>query len=243
VLSEPDGTQTEVTGAVTVLPGVLGKQFFYLQIGQAAIQVFKNDAAFPVLKVGQVVHVKGELSTSGTERRLKITSTGTIEVATEGMIPEPTTKTISELTPELNGTLLKISGTLSHVTADELELEKDGAKLTVGIGQYTNIDTSALTAGMKLQVTGILRTFSGGLKLMPRSQADVVIEEVAEPTPLAATTDSGKSQGDKTQQRTALFLAISSAVALAAWLVRQHLLNKRNDYDAHTLALGTEKAR
>lgn len=241
-LKKQDGVPVEVMGTVNVLPNVLGKQFFYMQDDEAGIQVYKNDASFPELTTGQLARVVGELSTSGAERRLKVTKSGTIEPLTITQSLVPTKMPVAQIEMFKSGMLIESTGVISHIATDEFVIEADGTSLTIGIAGNTQIETAALTPGMKVHVTGIVRATSAAFKLMPRSQNDIVVE--AETSASAAgTIETGKEQNTRHEQQIALALAGASAMGLAGWMIAQYVLNKRNRYAQSTCTIGVKETR
>ncbi len=239
---KPDDTFVKLTGVATVVPGTLGKQFFYLQDETGGLQVYKHEAVFPDMQVGTSVTVEGVMSTSGAERRVKVSKTGSIQ--TKGLTSEPTalTQKIQELTTEKSGMLLKVSGVLANASSDLIQLEEDGKTLDVGIGSYTGIDTSLFTAGAQLEVTGVLRPSSDGFKLMPRSQQDIIV--LQEKTPVTTgTIDTGKTTQQKKDERIATLLASASGTILAIWVVRQLVRHKQKLYANSSLPVSAETVR
>jgi len=241
ILTQPDGTVVTITATVTALPSVLGKQFFYVQQKETGIQVYKNDAIFPDLTLGQHVRVVGELSTVGTERRLKVTKTGTIEPLSSVETLNAKTQSITDINALQVGSLIQVVAIVADVSSDTLKLEDNGNALDIGIGTYTKIETTAMKPGMKLQVSGIIRATSSGFKLMPRFQEDIVVLEQPATTPLGNTLETGKAQAIQQEQKTALLLAGGSAIVLVAWIIHQLITNKRTLYASHTLPFGPEK--
>jgi hypothetical protein len=237
----PDQTIVQISGTVSVLPGILGKQFFYIQDSESGIQIYKFDALFPDLQVGQKIVVNGEMSTNGTEQRVKITKTGTIEPTSETIILEPKNSEIAELKTEDIGELFTVTGMVKSVTTNKLQIEKDGLSLDVAIAVQSGIDTTTLLPGTSLKVTGIVRSTTGVLKLSPRSQDDLVVLSPPTNPLIAGTLDNGKNTQNKSDQNTAVLLATSSSIVLVAFIVR-HLIRKQKTIYAtdHPIELTTE---
>ncbi|MBI2475547.1 lamin tail domain-containing protein [Candidatus Uhrbacteria bacterium] len=237
----PDLATIQISGTVNVLPGILGKQFFYIQDNESGIQVYKYDALFPELKVGQKIVVSGEMSTNGTERRVKITKTGIIEPTSETVVLEPKNSEMAELKTEDTGELFTVIGIVKSVSADKLQIEKDGLTLDVAIAVQSGIDTTTLMPGTSLKVSGIVRPTTGGLKLSPRSQDDLVVLSSPVDPLVAGTLDSGKNAQNKSDQNMALLLTASSGIVMVAFVVR-HLIRKQKITYAtdHHIELTTE---
>ncbi len=238
--TKPDTTVVEVTGIVRVLPGILGKQFFYIEDAQDGVQIYKYDAVFPDMQVGQSVRVKGEMSTSGTERRIKVTTTGGIELYGSVTEQKPIIKSVSQLETSLAGKLIQTSGTVVSSGSGHLLLEQDGVQLDLPIITTTKIDLSVFKAGMSVQATGILRPSGNVMKLYPRSQEDLLILDTPKPPALTGTTSTGKDTQNQTATETALVMILGTILVLSSWVTRHFIQKKHLAYANHILKLRTE---
>ncbi len=236
--NKEDGAVVELMATATVVPGVLGKQFFYVQDNSGGIQVYKYDADFPNMEIGTFLHLKGEMSTSGQERRIKIGKNGFIKILGQDPPLEALNVPITDLSKNQMGTLVKTTGVIKSVGSDSLEIEQNGQTLEIAVVAYTGIDTSPLLPGMKLEVTGIVRPFGEKIKLAPRSQNDLVVLE--EKTPLVTgTVDSGKTSEQKMNQLIGGILAAAATSAVIFWIARQYT-RKKQIYASTHLAPTTE---
>lgn len=234
-----DETRVELTAIVSVPPGILGKQFFYVQDDSGGIQVYKHDADFPFMESGTQIHLSGTMSTSGKERRVKISKDDILKITGTEVMPDPVVTKIDQLATQYMGTLAKLTGTLSSVGSDRFELEDQGNTVEIDIASYTNIDTSLFKPGMKIEATGIVRPSGDTVKLSPRSQNDLVV--LQEETPLATgTVDSGKTQEQQKNQILGTAIAAATAGAVIFWVVKQHLQKKHHTYVSPTLNPGAE---
>ena len=66
--NQPDTTTVQIIGIVSVLPGVLSSQYFYIEDDYAGIQIYNYNKNFPTLSVGDQIQVTGELATYANER-------------------------------------------------------------------------------------------------------------------------------------------------------------------------------
>ncbi len=239
--TKADTAIVNVSGVVSVLPGVLGKQFFYIEDETDGVQIYKNDAIFPDMQIGQRVQIKGELGSIGLERRVKVTKEGSLDVLEVGTVPTPSEKSITELTTASVGKLVRTSGSIVSRASDRILLEQDGHQLEVGISSYAQIDTSALKAGMRLQVTGILRASGSDVKLSPRAQTDLVILEEQKPLVTAGTMGTGKDVQKESMQQTAAVISAGTASVLFAWALRHFIQKKRLLYANNILKLGAQE--
>lgn len=171
------GDWVKVSGLVAVEPGVLGTQIFYL-VGEegGGIQVYCFKKDFPPLRLGDAIEVTGEIAASGGERRIKITGREQIKLLNQNYRPMPQILTISELEPELVGSLVKISGLLIEKSGNNLFLDDNLEEIKVYLKSSAGISLKdlVLKEGDQLIVTGILSTSQGNLRLLPRYQDDLV---------------------------------------------------------------------
>ncbi len=167
-----DDATASVSGIVTVEPGVLGSQYFYIQDDSAGIQVYSYKKDFPDIAVGDTVTITGTKSTSRGETRIKTTTAEEISVTGSGE-PVPV-RDITELAEEFEGMLVQTEGTVTEIGSsggminDTVELQfKEGA----------NIDSTILTEGEGGSVIGITTESSGNYRLLPRSNDDLTATE------------------------------------------------------------------
>lgn len=189
------GDRVQVTGIVSVEPGALGTQIFYL--AGSGIQVYCNKKDFPELKIGDKIQVTGEISETGGERRIKIKTRDDIKYLSAEAAPQPHEISIIELEDNI-GSLVKISG-------DLLEIKGRNAFVDDGSGEAkvylkTQIDTKEINwhTGDKVTVIGIASVTAAGARLLPRSAKDIEVAkgqvkgayETDDKTPLWGSTMS-----------------------------------------------------
>lgn len=221
----PDQANVTISAVVSAWPGTLGKQFFYVQDETGGIQIYKHDAVFPELAIGQQVKIMGEMSTNGNERRIKVNKNGSIDALDQTSIIEPQKVEISELKTGQIGKLFKISGMISENLSNQLIIESSGAKLDVSISDQTGIDTSLLAPGMLVEIVGVVRPSGDGVKLSPRAQTDIVVLQNTEPV-VAGTITNGKDKQNNIDQKIALALSFGTGLTFAAFVIR-HMIRKQ----------------
>ena len=228
---QADRSIATTIGSITTTPGTLGKQIFYIEDDESGIQIYKYDAKFPEIKIGQLVEVKGELSTAHGERRLKITKNGYIKIKEENRSVLAQKVSIKNLTEQMNSKLVQTSGVLIEKTSSELKLKQDKNELKIAIGSNTNIHTSDLLEGDELQIQGIL-SFAEN-KLKPRSQTDIVV--LAKPKEQAtATIQTGKDIALKNDKISATVLSGGTLLVLTSLFARKHYPKFKNKYEKKT---------
>ncbi|MFA6428582.1 MAG: lamin tail domain-containing protein [Candidatus Buchananbacteria bacterium] len=204
------GQNVSLTGVVSVLPGVLGQQIFYLT-GSPGIQIYCYKKDFPELILGDKVFVTGQLAESGGEKRIKIKTQADIRILSHNNPLTPEEKNLSELDDEDVGSLLTLTGQVIENTKTYFQLANDGQELKVYLKPSANLDL-AIKEGDQIRVTGILSKTATGLRLLPRTNNDLVIEKVLGAT---ATTEIKKATPDWLKY---LGLGLFLLLALALWL-------------------------
>ncbi|MFA5124735.1 MAG: lamin tail domain-containing protein [Patescibacteria group bacterium] len=166
------GDKVRVIGVVSVEPGVLGTQIFYL--AGSGIQVYCNKKDFPELKIGDQVEVTGEISEVSGERRIKIKTRDDIKYLSSEAEPEPHGISIVELEDNI-GSLVRVSG-------DLLEIKGRNAYIDDGSGEAkvylkTQIDTKEINwhTGNQVAVVGIASLTASGVRLLPRTVKDITV--------------------------------------------------------------------
>ncbi len=208
-----DGQRVMVKGVVISSPGVFGNQIFYIQDDTGGIQIYLYSGDFPELALGDVVQITGELSTSRGERRVKLASAAGVVLASATFSSQPIELAVSDVDEALVGILMMTQGVIQSIDTNKLILEKEGATLTVYLKQNPVIDAQQFQRGDKIEVTGVLTTYDGELRLRPRGVSDITVVENA-PVASAVTTESstGSSAG-----MILLTTTMAALVALALW--------------------------
>lgn len=167
----PVETSVEIQGIVVAEPGVLGLQIFYLD----GVQVYSYYKDFPNLKVGDEVLVKGEISQSRGEKRVKIKTKEDIIFLSHGADIKPKLSAINTIDNQLVGRLIKIKGLVIEKTGQEVFIDDDTGELTIYVKQYANIDKSRIKEGDRVEVIGLLSQNNDELRLLPRNDKDIQI--------------------------------------------------------------------
>ncbi|MFH1236056.1 MAG: lamin tail domain-containing protein [Parcubacteria group bacterium] len=238
-LSLPDETAVRINGVVSAEPGTLGRQFFYAQDQQNGMQIYKYDADFPDLSVGDQVEVVGTLSTYRGERRLKIKNPDDLKVLAKTDLPTPIALTIQETTP--TGRLVSFRGVVLNRSGNAADLENNGTTAKVKIASVSEIDPGVFTSGSEAEVTGVLTVADGQSSIMPRNDEDIKIFAV--PAALAASTqETGRQQKTGYQTSMAELLLIATALLLSFFAVRRLIpLIKKHYAKNPALGLATQK--
>lgn len=190
-------TQVQVKGLVACELNILGKGFFYL-VDQAGIKVVAGSQVLPRLKVGDRIIVEGELQlTSAGERQIKVTDPKKITVVEHNQKLEPQLVALDELSNELLGSLITVTGPIKQKTSSNLVIGDDEAEIVVSIKTSTKIKLPSWKPDEIVEITGILTSANGSWKLLPRYQTDLaqgqVLGETVSQENLPANSQKPKS--------------------------------------------------
>lgn len=166
----------EVRGTVSVPPGVLGSQIFYIETsdGGREIYMFKKD--FPKLAIGDSVQVQGIESEALARKRIKVkTKDDIIVVGKDALRLVARAVLIEDLTGDDLASLIKISGEIIESKGkNKFVIADDGGEILIYIKPTTGIADFNYVLGDKITVTGILSKTSDGFRLMPRWSSDFI---------------------------------------------------------------------
>ncbi len=169
-------------GVVIAPPGIFGTQVMYGD----GLQLYQYNGDFPILSVGDVVRARGTPSTNHGEGRLKLSSADDLTVIGHEEV-EATEQTLNDLTAFV-GRLIVVEGMIVGRASDRFTIEQDGAELVVIAKESTEISLNGLTIGQAVRITGVLSSYDGKLRLLPRFQTDVVNTVEQEATTTSAGT-------------------------------------------------------
>lgn len=174
------GTNVTLQGTVTVDPGLIDKNGFYIQDLDSGIKVEFQDNVN--IKLGDYVVIKGETNEVRNEKSINLTS---IEVQGNLGAPEPKVVKISETGEKLEGQLINTKGKVSKTSGSTFNISDGSSTVTVNIETGTNIKKPPTRVGYFAIITGILSQY--GLKegesyyrILPRYQSDVKIGKTEE---------------------------------------------------------------
>lgn len=184
------GQAIRVRGAVTAAPGVLGRQFFYLQEERGGgYQIYSHKKDFPNLRVGDLVEAAGLLSGSQETRRIKIKTAADIKTLSVNQEINPLAVSIEELSEELIASLVEIEGEAAEPKKQSFYLIDESGEIRVAYRKESGLNGQLVKDGDRVRVRGILTASKNGFNLQPREISDVrLIESAAE---LSAKNSAG----------------------------------------------------
>ncbi len=187
----PIKTKMRTRGVVSVEPGVLGKNIFYL--AGSGIKVVVKGKGMPPLRLGDAVALAGVRDEQGGEARLVVARAEDMKVEEADTPPTPHQAALGDITTDTIGTLVQIQGRVVSRKGSVLTLQEEEATLRVVLLSSTKIQFPKFFPGTQVRVTGIVSATKLGLRLLPRYATDI---EVLEQGAVSTTAlPQGEDQG------------------------------------------------
>ncbi|MDA2936070.1 hypothetical protein MYX06_02540 [Patescibacteria group bacterium AH-259-L05] len=185
-------TSVQTTGVVIVEPDVLGPQYFYIN----GAQIYSYYKDFPELNIGDEITVQGVISQSRGEKRIKIKIKDDITIIARYRDPTPIVTEIAKINGDLIGQLIKINGRVVERTGERIFIDEGGLEEVVAyIKKYTDIDKSRIGEGDRVEVTGVVSRSGDELRILPRSDNDIIFLEFLEAeSPKIGQVESGQGK-------------------------------------------------
>jgi len=165
------GDFVKVQGVVSVEPGVLGVQIFYL--AGSGVQIYSYKKEFPQLKVGDRIEVIGELAEYKGETRIKILSKNDILILKNEERLEPQEVKTGEIDEDLEGTLVVVRGEIIERKTNFFYLDDGSGEIKIYLKATANIKKPKMKDGDWIRVVGIVSQYGEEYRLLPRHQEDI----------------------------------------------------------------------
>ncbi len=183
-----DKDYVKVTGIVSVLPGTLGLQYFYIHDQYDndkniyGLQIYNYHKIFPEIKIGDRIEVRGQISVTGQEPlinyKIKTKEANDIKIiSSNNKTPSAELIKISELKPQQLGQIKKIKGEITQNKSNQIYLDDGQNEILIDIRKNTNIPRHTLKEGEFFTISGLLREKSKTLSLCPLSLSDIESEK------------------------------------------------------------------
>ena len=179
IRNEDVGDEVSVVGIVAVEPGVLASQYFYI-VGSPGIQIYMYKKDFPDLEIGDKVEVRGELSESGGEARLKVSEKENIKKIGHVDIPQPRVTEISEIGETFEGWLIEINGEITDMKGSYMYVDDGTDEIKVYFKRGAGINKDEFQEGDIVSVAGLVHQTKSEYQLLPRFSEDIVKTGVVE---------------------------------------------------------------
>lgn len=167
------GTKVKVNGVVSVGPGILGSQIFYLAGSGVQVYCYKKD--FPKLKIGDLITVSGELADYRGETRIKITQQADIKIIKKDQVIPIHQLKIDQINENLEGSLVSIEGQLIESSSGYWYIDDGSGEIKVYIKSNTGIEKPKVKEGDWLKIIGVVSQYDDDYRLLPRFQEDIIL--------------------------------------------------------------------
>lgn len=167
------GSWLSVSGTVTALPEQIAKQIFYIA-GDDCWQIYSYRRDFPKLQLGDQVRISGQVENVKGEKRLKTSKLADIKVLGAGRPAAPAELRCRQIGAAQLSKLVRVSGELTKKTATLWYVDDDSGEIAVYLTKTIADAFSRVAEGEQLAVVGLVTPASAGVRLVPRSVADII---------------------------------------------------------------------
>jgi uncharacterized protein YdeI (BOF family) len=212
-------TPVRVKGIVAVEPATLWKTIFYIvaEEGQSGVQIYMYKQDWPELALGDLIQVRGVLSESGGERRIKVKEKQDFQILDHLSPPQAQKISISQINKERIGTLAEIKGQLIEKKGDSFYVDDGTGEIRVVIKPEVNIDKAQFNEGDWLSLTGLISQTSKGYRLLPRFPEDLKLESSGQSSRISSVQQLDIPP--RAQGRNLVKYLTAAAIGLTAGLV------------------------
>jgi len=178
--SSEKGDRVDLLGVVSVPPATFGAQYFYIYSTTTATgaEVYMNKKNFPILRVGDVVRVRGTVSESYGQKRINIKTSSDIDKRSENAELNYLEATLDGVGVFGNGALISVSGEVTEVKSSYIYLDDGTGEIKMYLKKGTGLSTKQYAIGDNLKVKGVLIDSSKELQIQPRFREDIVIQKM-----------------------------------------------------------------
>jgi uncharacterized protein YdeI (BOF family) len=175
--TQPEKTDVSVEGIAIVTAGTFDKGFA-LQDPTGGIYV--TDALGNTIKPGDRVRVSGKILSPSKEIWLAPT---TVVVESSGTPPEPREVKTGEVGPTTEGSLIAVQGKITtKIKKDwpwgwKFNINDGSGELLVFVAKSTKIKVKGLRQGQALRISGFSGRYEEHTEILPRTQADIVVQK------------------------------------------------------------------
>lgn len=173
------GDVVSVAGHVSVMPGVFGTQYFYIQDMHAGVQVYMHTKDFPNLQLGQLVSVAGEISQSAGQRRIKVRGKESIRTLADPIVLDDFVQSmdVADALAGTHGTLVQVAGEITERKGSQMYIDDGTDEIQAYFKKGTQITKSDYQEGMRVEVVGVLVQTPEVTRVLPRSKDDIRVLE------------------------------------------------------------------
>jgi len=184
--TQEEGIEAIVQGIVTVDKDLIGSKTLYLQDSTGGIQLYisKDDQySEDLFRLGVELEVVGELKQSKGEMRLYVSNSDAIRLHSENNAVSPTTKILKDLTENIEGMLIAMTGEIIKTSGTSFIIRDDTGEMKIMIRSSTSIPTPKKKKGQYAGIIGILSQYGvdeegdPAYRVLPRFSSDIIISD------------------------------------------------------------------
>ena len=167
-------------GVVNSLPGMFSSQYFYIE-GDGGVQIYSNKKDYPKLALGDLVHVRGEISKINNESRIKTKTKEDISIIDVGYTIEPI-EVEGRLNSDYIGRLVLLKGEIIEKNSKKLVLANKNGEYNIEIKNGTDIDLKKIKEEDSVNLVGVVISTKNNYVIFPRTENDIEIVEENKPS-------------------------------------------------------------
>jgi hypothetical protein len=228
------GAAWKISGAVVVLPGTFGVQYFYIlpAAGTPAAKIYNYYKDFPKLEIGDLIEVSGVIGGSAADKYLKTKNAANIKILGKAGAPEPEKITAAGFKEENLGKFAQVQGEVEGKNGQSIFLNDGRGKFELYLKEGAGIDGKKIKAGQKITAAGLLSKVSGALAILPRGEADLIIATSSENAEsgqiLGAATGSPEwtLPARENNSKPLIYMLVAAGgiiIVLAGWLAKKYI--------------------
>ena len=199
----------------------------FVSDGTGGIAVLLGDGTFAR---GDHLRVSGTLDDRYAQRTIRSSADGVLVLGT-GAEPTAATASTGSIGELLEGELVEVAGALQGGAtvlsgARAFDLDDGSGAIRIYVGDATGLDTAGWTSGLQIRVRGVVgqRDSSGtgtsGYRVMPRDQADLLVQGTPTPAPTSSPSASPSASASASPAAQPLLTIAQARVAGKNDLVR-----------------------
>jgi len=186
VKKEKNGTMVEVEGIVSVMPGILGSQYFFIHNKYDkdseiyGLKIYNYNKLFPDIKINDKVKIKGELSIISNEiksYKIKTKEINDIEIiSSNNILASSSSEKINTFTFNQTDNLKTIEGQITQNSNKKIYLDDGQNEILIDLKDNIGLSKKELEIGKKFSITGLLAftsSSSDSIKIIPLKKEDV----------------------------------------------------------------------
>jgi RecJ-like exonuclease len=179
------GDRVIVTGVVTVARDALGSTVSYIQNDTAGVSLTIPNGE-PVLQVGQRVEVTGTIRLKSGRRYIAVATKGLRVLSIGDPMTAPVIAT-DDVGIEQADQLVHVRGVVALASGSTIQLDDGSGSVSVYLKSSTGIVRPKVKAGDTMDIIGIVALSTSGVRILPRQQSDLHLEQVLGVTTSAQT--------------------------------------------------------